>query len=220
MSKEKKILLAALTGIGACIIDVTLLCVLGNFYPGYNQTRNTISSLGASISPVSNIISIWWIILGVLFIIFGLGFRLSFGKENKFVTLAMWAIIIYGLGEQIGSGAFKANYVGNSLTLSGYIHDTLGSFGIIAILALPLLMNKIVPGPGENHAFRIFSQIIFGILSFFIILFTFRFLKNFSSPILDNKGLWQRLFVIIIYVYFIAIAFIMIKNRKATIQKH
>lgn len=217
ISKKNRILISAFTGIGACIIDIVILFSLGSYFPGYDQLRNTISRLGASVSPVSDIISIWWIILGILFIFFGLGFRLSFGKENRKVNLAMWAIIIYSLGEGMGSGGFKADHIGNSLTLSAQIHDVLGGIGIVAILALPLLMNQFVPGPGEKRAFRTFSWIIFGLLLFFLVLFTFRFSKNLSSFLIEYKGLWQRIFLMIIYIYFITIAFIMIKNRKSTV---
>jgi hypothetical membrane protein len=43
----------------ACIGDFAVMFFLGTFYPGYSQLKNTMSSLGASVSPVSDLKSIW-----------------------------------------------------------------------------------------------------------------------------------------------------------------
>ncbi len=213
MKNDKKILLAAIACIAACIGDFTILLILGNYYPGYNQLKNTISALGASNSPVSNLISIWWIILGILFILFGLGFKLAFKEKGKSITLASWAIIIYGIGEGIGSGAFKADHVGDALTVSAYIHDFFGGIGIVAILLFPVLMQRIILN-SERRWFRIISwMVLFSGISF-IVLFSFRYSNNENHILTIYKGLWQRIFLGIIYTYFIIIAINMIKNRK------
>ena len=212
IDSDLKILIAATAGIVACIGDFLFLLILGRYYPGYNQLKNTMSSLGASVSPVSNIISTWWIILGVLFIIFGFGVKEAFVDHGRIALIASWAIIIYGIGEGIGSGAFKANHIGNSLTQSAYIHDFLGAIGIIAILALPLIMRNIIPETGKFR-FNLFSWIIFWISLITLILFTFRFTNNQHTFVYIYKGLWQRIFMFAIYCYLLVIAIYMLKKK-------
>jgi hypothetical protein len=208
-----RILIAACAGIVACVGDFAVLFILGTFYPGYNQLKDTMSSLGASVSPISNLISIWWIILGFLFVIFGLGFRLSFDTKSKNAALASWSIIIYGIGEGIGSGAFKADRIHNALTLSATVHDFLGGIGIIFILVLPLLMLRIIP-KSQNQSFRTISWIVFITGTISLILFTCRFLPDTTNFITTHKGLWQRVFMAIIYTYLVLIAIRMIRTRK------
>ena len=86
----------------ACIGDFLSLFVFGPHYPGYSQIHDTMSSLGASESPVSGIISAWWIILGFLMIIFAFGFRAAYPHNDKYVTTVFWLLILYGLGEGVG----------------------------------------------------------------------------------------------------------------------
>ncbi len=210
---DKKILIAAITGIVACISDFVVLIILGTYYPYYNHFKNTISALGASTSPVSELISVWWIILGFLFIIFGLGFKIAFRDKGRVAQLASWSVILYGIGEGIGSGVFKADHIGKIFTLSAYIHNFLGGIGIISILVLPLLMQKIIPG-SEKRFFKLISWIVFGLCMLMMALFMLRFSYNENNILAIYKGLWQRLFTLFIYIYLIIIASFMLEKRK------
>ena len=159
------------------------------------------SSLGTSISPVSNLISIWWIFIGLLFIFFGVGVNYAFKACGKTAIYAAFLIILYGVGEGIGSGAFKANYIGNSLTTLAIIHDALGGLGETAILILPLFMKRIIPRK-ELPWFSTFSM-----LTFFIgICLLFMFVLKFS---ISYHGLWQRLLMLNNYIYLTLIAILM-----------
>ena len=208
-----------ITGIIACIIactgDFLTLFILGSKYPGYSQLYNTMSSLGASQSPVSVVISAWWIILGVLMIIFAFGFKAAFSPGNKYVKIAYWLLILYGLGEGLGSGIFKADMVSGSMSFSYIIHDLLGGAGVIGILILPLVVLKTdISGPDPR--FRKFSYTIVILGSFFLILFTFRFfgLKDYFPGM--YTGLWQRLFVLMYYIYLLIIAYKMAEKTIGT----
>jgi hypothetical protein len=188
----------------ACISDFVVLFLLGSYYPGYSQLKNTMSSLGASISPVSDLISIWWIFIGLLFIFFGVGVNYAFKASGKTAIHAAFLIILYGVGEGIGSGAFKANYIGDTLTTSAIIHDALGGIGEMAILILPLFMRKIIPRK-ELPWFSTFSM-----LTFFIgIYLLFMFVLKFS---ISYHGLWQRLLMLNSYIYLTIIAILMYKK--------
>ncbi len=195
--------------------DFLSLFVLGPDYPGYSQVYDTMSSLGSSISPVSDIISTWWIILGILMVIFAFGFRAAYSPGDKYVKIAFWLLILYGLGEGLGSGLFKADRVSGSYTTSFIVHDILGGAGVVAILILPLIVQKIRPF-FSNPGFIRFSRIIFILGTLFLVLFSFRFLGNENDIIANYKGLWQRLFILNSYIY---ISFIALRMIRETVHK-
>jgi hypothetical protein len=195
-----------------CIGDFLSLFILGPEYPGYNQLHDTMSSLGASVSPVSMVISAWWVILGILMIIFAFGFRAAYPHDNKYVKIVFWLLILYGLGEGLGSGLFKADTVSGSYTLSFIIHDILGGAGVVAILILPLIIQKIKPF-FSSRCFIRYSYITLILGSMFLVLFTFRFTGNENNILSEYKGLWQRLFVADYYLFLLVIAFVMTKKQ-------
>jgi hypothetical protein len=170
------------------------------------------SSLGATISPVSNIVSMSWIFLGLMFIFFAYAFSKSFSSSNRFTNLAAWLIAIYGLGEFIGSGLFKADHVGNTVTESAVIHGILGSIGIAAITILPLVMLLITPG-SANRGFRKLSWIIFFITLLLLILFNYWYFHPESNILTRLEGLWQRLLGLNFYIYLSTIAYLMMKSQ-------
>jgi hypothetical protein len=199
--------------IAACIGGFAAIFILGSFYPGYSQFKDTISYLGMSDSPVSSQISLCWIIVGVTLVFFGTGFKKTFAENRKYVNLASWLIIIYGLGDEIGSGAFKADLVGNHMSTAYLIHDTIGGIGVTGILFLPLIMMKII-GKEERPGFHRLSMVIFITSILMVGLFLFRFSPDQTIFFAVYKGIWQRMFTVSIYFYFITIAILMIKRQR------
>ncbi len=194
-----------------CVGDPIALYVFGRKYPGYCQVADSISSLGAAISPVSDQISTWWMILGSVFVVFALGFNKVYKERGKTVITATWLIAVYGLGEGLGSGLFKADHIGDSLTTSAMIHDTLGVSGNVSVLILPLVMRRIFPKE-EHRAFYIFSGVVLyvGIVTSLLFLS-----KHFGSNVISLYiGLWQRITLINFYIYFMVIATMMLKELK------
>src|SRR5512133_339863 len=171
INKKKWVILSSVLCIAACTGDLLILYLMGRKFPGYSQVFDTISHLGASVSPVSNQVSSWWIILGLLFIVFAAGFAAEYKAKGRPVWIAALLIAVYGLGEGMGSGLFKADRVGGSLTGSALIHDAIGGLGIIAIIILPLVMRRIFRDE-KHRAFYIFSAVIFyvGILTSLLFL--------------------------------------------------
>lgn len=213
INKKSIIIIASIACFTACIGDFLATFVLGDYYPGYSQLRNTMSLLGITASPVSGIISTWWIILGFLIILFALGFARAFGYDKKNVKIVTWLLILYGLGEGLGSGLYKADHVNNSMTTSAIIHEILGGIGVFAILVLPLVMKKIIPR-NANRGFHKFSLVVFFAGIFLLVLFSLRLFYQGSNEFILYKGLWQRLFVLDYYLYLMVIAVMMIKNQQ------
>jgi hypothetical protein len=213
INKKTIIRIASIACFTACIGDFWVTFVLGGYKPGYSQLRNTMSLLGVTTSPVSGIISLWWIILGLLIILFAFGFGKAFGYNKRPVKIATWLMIIYGLGEGLGSGLFKDDLVNNSATLSSNIHEILGGMGTAAILVLPFAMIKIIRRT-SNPGFHTLSVIVFLLGLVFLAMFLFRLIPYESNDLLLYKGLWQRLFILDYYIYLIVIAVIMIKKQQ------
>lgn len=193
-----------------CIGDFLSLFILGSHYPGYSQLHDTMSSLGSTASPVSGIISAMWVILGLLMIVFAFGFKEAFPRDDKYVKAVFWLLILYGLGEGAGSGLFKADTVSGTYTISFIVHDILGSAGLIAILILPLIVQKIKPY-FSGRCFIRYSVITVVSGTLFLVLFSFRFIGNETNALSSLKGLWQRLFVLVYYIYLTVLAIKMIR---------
>ena len=210
---EKYVKIAAIIGIIACVGDFLFLFVFASYEPGYNHLKDTMSSLGASASPVSTEISVWWIIMGFLFIFFGIGFRFAFSRKNRYALIASFLIITYGMGEGIGSGVFKADRLAEGLSTSAIIHDIVGGIGVVTILLLPLIMLKVIP-KNLISGFHKMSVIIFIIGIVTLMLFMFRFIPSANEFIATYKGLWQRLFVFNNYFYLITIAVIILTHKN------
>jgi hypothetical protein len=211
ISRKIVVLCGAIACFTGCIGDFLSLFILGHDYAGYSQLHDTMSSLGSTASPVSNIISAWWVILGILLVIFAFGFRTAYPHDDKYVRIVFWLLILYGLGEGLGSGLFKADRISGSYTTSFIIHDILGGAGVVAILILPLFVLKIKTFFSSAGFIR-FSRIIVILDTLFLILFSFRFIGNGNNAISDYKGLWQRLFVFVCYIFLFTIAVRMVRE--------
>jgi hypothetical protein len=216
-NSSKYIIASAMACIITCIGDFMSIFVFGAFFPGFSHLKDTVSSLGSSISPVSDEISIWWILTGILFIFFATGFKKEFSRKGANTKFASWSIILYGFGEGIGSGAFKADHLVNGITTSAIIHNILGGIGLTAILLLPLIMQRVIT-KNEMQSFHRISKIVFisGIIT--LLLFLLRYLFNEDNFFTIYKGLWQRLFMLNTYIYLITIAILMIKRQKLRIS--
>ncbi|MGE5394540.1 MAG: DUF998 domain-containing protein [Candidatus Saccharibacteria bacterium] len=216
MIKKKSIIIAAsIACFIGCIGDFWVTFVLADYKPGYSHLRHTMSMLGVENSPVSLLISAWWITLGFLIIFFALGFAEAFNYRRWEVKFSTWLLILYGLGEGLGSGLFKAERINNSLTITGNLHEIMGAFGTIAILILPLFMMRIILR-SVNPSFHTLSWTVLIIGLSMLILFLFRFSSFEIEGLSLYKGLWQRLFVLDYYIYLIVIAVMMIKRQQVS----
>lgn len=206
-------ILSAQVCILACIGDIVILFVLGKYFPGYSQLKDTISHLGSTVSPVSKLISTWSVLLGIIFITFGITFKKVFADKGKISELASWLIILYGIGEGIGSGIFKADQIANLPTTSGIIHEIFGAIGVFSVVILPLIASKVITKE-EKSSFQLISKIVFVLGLTLLLLFVFRFSNYKASFLFIYKGLWQRLFLFNIYIYLSTIAFLIIKRQR------
>lgn len=209
---------SAILCIMACITDVVLIYVFGKQIPGYNQLTSTLSSLGISGSPVAREVTVWSVTLGLVFIFFAFGFLRVFKKHGKEARLAFLLIVFYALGEGIASGIFRADRIDGKLTNLAYLHDFLGGIGVVSLLLLPYVMQKIF----TRFSFPLFNRYsrmawLVGVIA--TTLFSFR-LEYFAGTFLYTySGLWQRIFLVDYYIYFIVIAGMVIRENSTVEPK-
>jgi len=195
--------------ITVCVADLIGLYLMGREFPGYSQASDTISLLGSPVSPVSNIASAWWIMLGIVFIAFAAGFYAEFRDKGRVALTAGILIAVYGLGEGMGSGLFKVDHSGGTMTIATIIHDAVGGIGIIAVLIVPLVVRRVFRRE-EHPSFYFFSGVIFyiGILS--SILFLTRYTGG--NILHQYTGIWQRITLVNTYIYFVVVSIMMIRS--------
>ena len=210
-NRNTLILAGALSGIASFLCDFLSMYILGSRYPGYKQSQGIISDLGASASPVSEAISTWWIIVGILIIIFAVGFRVACTPADRYVRIAFWLIIIYALGEGLGSGLFKYDVIDNKKTISYWIHEVLGGAGVFAVLVLPLAVKRVRQLSFPQWFRKASGPVVItgGIL---LLLFSPHFLGYNDNIFAKYEGVWQRLFLLLYYIYMGIMAFIMIRQ--------
>ena len=211
--------IAAIVSILGCIGDFVLIFILGSHYPGYSQLHNTLSELGAPQSPETRIISNWWIILGAIFVLFGISIRAGYIAIDNRISWIAWLIIIYALGECFGSGIIPIQRVNGQLTAMGKLHDALGGIGITAIMILPYVLIRLFP-KSEFSAYNLFLWIILIGGPVFLILFSIaKILNNPDNFFVLYKGLWQRLLSLNYYFCLISVAGRILFSESPFVQK-
>ncbi|GAO44120.1 DUF998 domain-containing protein [Flavihumibacter petaseus] len=123
-----------------------------------------------------------------------------FQKKGFWQHAAVWLIVIYGLGEGIGSGLFPYDHTASGLTLSGKLHNVFSGIGVAALVLLPLSLWRVFPKqefPGMNACIHFVGWS--GLLLVFVFMLS-------RQNILPLKGLWQRLFILDYYILMIVIA--------------
>lgn len=189
--------------------DFIVTFTLGALYPGYNFIHQSESYLGTAESPVARYMNAWGIIFCLLLMFFAYGLRKTIFRKGVWQTIAVWCVLLYGLGEGAGSGLFPYNHVNGVLTLSGKLHSFFGGLGGIAITFIPFACSKIFSKETSPRV-NAYSRFVF--ISGVIVVIIFLI----SREIIPYKGLWQRLFILDYHLYLSVLAVVMLKNRKGS----
>ncbi len=203
---------ASAVGIAACVGDVIATWQLGREYPGYSPLLQAMSDLGAKGSPVAQRASDWWIILGLMFLVFGIGFHRAFPSQ-KYASAAAWMIVLYGLGEGFGSALIPETLSDPFFALGNVAHRAVSVVGVSALVSLPFWVAKAFNGLQSPFS-RLYLWLSTGGGGLFILLFIISEFYRPSGSWIAYHGLWQRLFVLIYYVFLIRLALFMLNRRK------
>lgn len=182
-----------LIGLSAMIGDFVVPHILGRKYPNYNIVYDVISQLGTKGSPVRKQISAWLIILGILFICFGMGQGMQFRNQTWAHWMYLWGIVVFGIGAGIIAGIFPEDTKGVEETISGKIHGIFSGSGFMFLIMNPLWalwideLNRLA---GLNTILFILGVITFGL---------FVASEKKETGLLGMSGLWQRLNMLVVY---------------------
>lgn len=174
---------------------------IGNHTPGYNWKLQSISYLGQQSSPYLPLIKTWSIIFSLTYCLIATLFYKSFKDPSFLVVSASILFIIYGLGEGVGSGFFPVTLPGNITSRSSNLHQFFGGVADVAIYSIPILMLFEFP-LSENRLFHIQTYIIISFALLFCIIFLIAKYLNINSGLFSFRGLWQRLFLLCLYIYY------------------
>lgn len=168
------------------------------------------SILGVTGSPVAGWFTAWSVCLALLLFVFARGLQQAFWPKAKRIALASLFLVVYGIGEGLGSGLFPFDHIGDALTLSGKIHSTLSIVGSGGLYLLPLVWLWKPPAQGPRLRALSWGILLFGGL--FMLVFAAA-----KAGLLGRAGLWQRAYIAVYYIYLLTLARCMYRSSR---EKH
>lgn len=180
------------------VMEIVTDIWFGSMYPGYNWKTQSLSYLGQSGSPVEHWVQLSSILFTILIIFFAYSFY-QINESNKWAGIAAFMLVVYGLGEGLGSGFFPIDPSGTIITMNGRLHNIFGGIGDTGLVLFPFVLMLMFPKT-ENYKLHIYLWSVVGIgllmASFFLIAKYFH-PNNF---ILSYKGVWQRIYLFNYYI--------------------
>lgn len=182
--------LLVLAGFLAAVLNTLITILLDLTVPGYNSITQYISEFGIIPGVTSTIVSLWWIINGLLLIFFSIGLNHSIDKAGLLSFLGPLLIGFYGLFDSIGSIIFPMDTAEEAFP--GVMHTLVSFIGITAIIFSPVALVRRIK---KDHfwtkltRFTWITQYFFGVI-YIICLMAFADIC-FSEII----GLLQRVFI-------------------------
>ena len=191
MYLNKKIIFSIL--IMAILLEIFVPLLLSFKYDGYSHLFDTISTLGATDSPVGWQESLNLIAVGILYIIFSFGQKINFKSHSKYHKLYFLGIFLFGVGTII-AGIFPEDPKGLlEESISNKMHGIFSAIGFIFLIFNPLWATFI----DEFKKYKSLNIILFilGILTFILFMVS----ENIEAGILQYTGLFQRINLLILY---------------------
>jgi hypothetical protein len=184
----------------------------GSKFPGYNWKTQSLSYLGQSGSPIEQWVLIWGVIFTILIILFACTFYQIY-KSKKWVRVATCLLIIYGLGEGLGSGIFPINPPDTMITMDGKLHNIFSGIGDAGLVLFPFLLMLMFPKT-ENKKLHMYLWSVIGIGIFMIFLFLTAKYFHSDNIISRFKGVWQRIYLFNYYLMLTVISWKMARQIK------
>ena len=185
--------------------DFIITIVLGFFHPNYNPLKDTMSELGNKESRFRLVMAIWWVIFGIFFVLFALGFGFATDFANGAVIALIVLIAFFGLGAGIIAGCFPLDPKGaEEESTSAKIHGIGAGLGFIFLTVVPGVALGYFSFSSSPGIF--ITAIICQVLA---LIFLVLFLLS-ERPQVTLSGLWQRLFLLSTYSFLFLLAILML----------
>lgn len=206
------ITIGLVAGLVAALGDFGLDTWLGWLSPGYHFLTDSMSVLGVSKSPFRWVFAAWGVLFAVLTFFYARALLLLHPDHKEIKSVAI-LVIIYGLGEGAGSGIFPFNRSAQGdLTLSGVIHSLVSIVGVIGLLLVPLFMARYFKLRNKT-GYRA-SAIVPAAGVILLLMFGASRYQFSRDTFLAFRGLWQRLFLMLFYLYLMLTTLVLIRDTK------
>jgi hypothetical membrane protein len=204
--------ISAVIGILACLGNISMVYLLGTWDPGYSPLLQAMSDLGHKGSPVARIVSMGWVIMGLMFILFGYGFYRTFLRYAQTARTAGWMLALYGMGEGLGSGLIPGSPGKVFQTRGSVFHTLVSAVGVWAAVLLPFIIVKMF-NAWKSSALRRYCWFTTFAGVLFLTLFLISNLYHPEGNWISCLGLWQRVYTLIYYFFFIFLALLMLASK-------
>jgi hypothetical protein len=196
----------ALCGIIAAFMDIVIITILGELLPHYNPLEQTASELGATGGSYSVIISVWWLVYGLLIVAFAYGLNMGIVKAGAVWWMGMLLIAVFGVFDGIGSGVFQCDPGCLGKTLIGKLHLVVSVIGTSALLPAPFFVWLRMCHDERWRGYRTFTITIQGVAIVLSILFLCVEIPSCNGILKIKVGLLQRIFLSINYLWIVVLA--------------
>lgn len=197
---SRYVILTAICCFVACAGDFAVTVIIGLIYKNYDALNQSESFLGTSKSPVALYMNTWGVIFSILFVLYAYGLQRTIFNKGFWQHVSVWLIIMYGLGEGIGSALFPYEHTGDGLALTGKLHLLFSTIGVVAIAVNSFVLLKIF-AKEDYPALNAYTRLVAFSGLMFIILFLLA-----KMNVIPLRGLWQRLFIADYYSLLIVVA--------------
>ena len=153
---------------------------------------------------------IWGVFSALLFTLFTYTFYQLY-KTKKWIGIATFFLIIYGLGEGLGSGCFPINPPDTIITMDAKLHNIFGGIGDTGLVLLPFVFMLMFPKK-EHQKLHIYLWSVVGIG---LVMASFFLIAKYFHPdnfILSFKGVWQRIYTFNYYLMLLVISWRMVRQ--------
>ncbi len=192
------------------LLEITTDLWFGSQFPGYNWKTQSLSYLGQSGSPVEHWVTLWGFGFSILILWFDYAFYLTY-KQLRWIKIAAFALLLFGLGEGIGSGCFPINPPGTPPTINSQLHNLFSGIGDTGIVLFPFLLMFIFP----RHEHRKWHIYLWIVVLIGLVMASFFLTAKYLHPdnfILHFKGIWQRIYTFNYYAMLLALSVKMMKG--------
>lgn len=179
--------------------------ILGLFRKNYSHFKMPLSALGHGDDFVGRGYSLWQMLSGIVMIYVFIYFvQHNKAYFTKSATIGILFMIIFALGACVLSGIFPVDETREMVTLSAKIHGYGSVLGYTLLNFVPLLMIGYLKNK-QQLTISYYSIIAFLLSMLFYILIVLADKEAFQNTFIENGGLWQRLFLLNMYIYLSAI---------------
>jgi hypothetical protein len=186
------------------VLEIATDIWFGAKFPGYNWKTQSISYLGQSGSPLEKWVLVWGVVFTLLITLFAYTFYQTH-RSNKWVVIATGFLLIYGLGEGLGSGCFPINPPGTSVTLDGKLHNIFSGIGDTGLIFFPFALMLMFPKK-ENQKLHLYLWSVTGIGLVMVSFFMFAKYLHQDNFMLHFKGVWQRIYLLNYYLMLLVVS--------------